>query len=165
MTAARAESEIREIYTRYRNGDGITDHELTRLVAVIRAAMPFLAASPAFSLVWREAVNDHEALEGFKRARSTHRREVSGEIALPPVQFIAILGRHIAVEPTQYRHHPGTETPHLFTFPLTGRSAAGHVVSFSINAADLRILMEQHGLLRMQSNEPGEITLYFADPR
>jgi hypothetical protein len=156
-----AEVEIRAIYTKYRNGDGITDTELATLLAAIGDALPFLAAAPAFSLVYREACTDREALEGFRRARG--RKTIGEVVELPPVQFMAILKRHIGVEPTKYRHHAGTETPHLFTFPLQGRGYAGQATSFSINFADMQILMEQHGLLRMQSNDPGEITLYFSE--
>lgn len=64
-----AEKKIQEIYTRYRSGDGITDTELDQLLQAIEAALPFLAASPAFGLVCREARLDQEALEGYKRAR------------------------------------------------------------------------------------------------
>lgn len=153
--------DIRAIYTKYTRGDWITDAELDQLLLAIEAALPYLEASPSFSLVCREALTDLRALSGYREARE--RREPR-DSALPPVQFIAIVKRHIGVQPIKYRHHPGTETPHLFTFPLTGRSSAGHtVMSFSINAADLRILMDAHGLLRMQSNDPGEITLYFSE--
>ena len=90
---------------------------------------------------------------------------------LPPVQFIGILDRHVGMDPIKYDHHIGTETPHLFTFHTEGW-LPGHGLppgkarrSFSINAADLKILMEVHGLLRIQSNTYGEITLYFAEPK
>jgi hypothetical protein len=62
----------------------------------------------------------------------------------------------------------------LFTFQIAGLQAFSRFKcgvsvsgwnriprSFSINAADLRVLMDQHGLLRVQSNEPNQITLYF----
>jgi len=77
--------------------------------------------------------------------------------------YSKILDRHIGIAPTRYRYLPDTEAPHLFTFPTTGRSRAGHAVSFSINSADLRVLLNQHKLMRIQSNDPGEITLYFAE--
>jgi hypothetical protein len=54
----------------------------------------------------------------------------------------------------EYSPLPGTESPHLFTYKSDLR--------FSIGIADLKMLIRQ-GLMRMQVNNPGHITLYFAD--
>jgi hypothetical protein len=43
------------------------------LLQAIREALPFLGSSPAFSLVYREARMDQDALEGFQRARLERR--------------------------------------------------------------------------------------------
>jgi hypothetical protein len=64
------DNKTRDAYDRYRSGDGITDEQLDLLLEAIEAALPFLSASPAFSLVHREALTDREALQGFKQARS-----------------------------------------------------------------------------------------------
>lgn len=68
-TTTRTPKMVQEIYTRYRNGDGITDDEITVLIESIEAALPFLGASSAFRLVYREAMTDREALQGFQAAR------------------------------------------------------------------------------------------------
>jgi len=78
-----AEQQIREIYKRYRDGNGITDTELEQLLDAIEGALPFLAASPAFSLVYREARTDRVALEGYRRARQ-ERRPPPVESGVPP---------------------------------------------------------------------------------
>ena len=87
-----------------------------------------------------------------------------------PEKFAAIFERHLGLTPVKYDHHRGTETPHLFTFytegveKVPGRpELVGVRRSFSIGAADLTVLMDQHKLLRMQSNEWGFITLYFGE--
>lgn len=92
---------------------------------------------------------------------------------LPPVHFIGILARHVGMDPIRYDYHPNTESPHLFTFHTEGLvpvprperpSQPKHMrKSFSINMADLRILMDEHKLMRIQSNAYGEITLYFGE--
>jgi len=71
LASREGKNSVRLAYTKYRNGDGVTDRELDQLLEAITLALPYLQASPAFSLVYREAVTDREALEGFKRARKS----------------------------------------------------------------------------------------------
>lgn len=64
---------VKDAYEAYRSGSGVTDAQLQMLLSAIRDALPFLGASPAFALVYREARMDQEALEGFQRARQERR--------------------------------------------------------------------------------------------
>lgn len=68
----------------------------------------------------------------------------------PPSQLIALVRRSFTGHPT-YKFYPGTEEPHLFTFP---------VASFSVNMTDLKILLRK-GMTRIQSNDSSKITVYF----
>jgi hypothetical protein len=81
-----------------------------------------------------------------------------------PAKLEAVIKEHVGLQPRRYVYHEGCDQPHLVTFPTEGRSYAGHPVSFYVGAADLRILLDLHKLGRIQSNEPGEITLYFGEP-
>ena len=80
-----------------------------------------------------------------------------------PETLDKVIREHVRVKPVRYVDYSdrGVEEAHLVTVPLHGRSYVGHMVSFSLNMADMRELMEDHGLTRIQSNEPGEVTLYF----
>jgi hypothetical protein len=61
--------EIRSAYGEMQIGNHITDEQIDLLSKTIGDAMPFLQASPAFSLVLREARTNLDTLERYKRAR------------------------------------------------------------------------------------------------
>jgi hypothetical protein len=52
----------------------------------------------------------------------------------------------------EYNYQIGTEAPHLFSYKSDTR--------FAVNMTDLKMLLRK-GLMRMQVNNPGHITLYF----
>ncbi len=74
----------------------------------------------------------------------------------PPARLLAIVRRSVTGGYPEYRHLAGAEDPHLFTFKAK--------MNFSVNVADLRTLI-RNGFSRIQVNDPGEITLYFTDPK
>jgi hypothetical protein len=71
-----------------------------------------------------------------------------------PKKLVALLKRTVSGTKPEYKHLPGTETPHLFTYPAN--------LKFSIMKPDIQTLLRQ-GLMRMQTNDINNITLYFAD--
>ena len=90
-------------------------------------------------------------LQRYKEAGGT----VPGSpIGYLPYHLVRLLKRTVDGKYQEYAHHPGTESPHLFTYPVNMR--------FSIGLADLKVLL-RNGLNRVQSNDPGKITLYFAE--
>lgn len=73
----------------------------------------------------------------------------------PPARLLALIRRTVSSSHPEYKLNTGlTESPHLFTVKCD--------THFSVGMADLKILL-RNGLMRIQVNEPGHITLYFAD--
>jgi hypothetical protein len=71
-----------------------------------------------------------------------------------PPRILALIRRTVSSSHPEYKHLPNTESPHLFTMKSD--------THFSVGVADMRILI-RNGLMRIQVNDPGKITLYFAD--
>lgn len=68
-----------------------------------------------------------------------------------PHQLLSVLKRVFPGIP-EYNTNLGTESPHLFSYKSDTR--------FAVNMTDLKMLL-RNGLMRMQVNNPGHITLYF----
>jgi hypothetical protein len=73
-----------------------------------------------------------------------------------PARLMAIVRRSVTGGYPEYRHLAGAEDPHLFTFKAS--------MKFAVNVADLKVLI-RNGFSRIQVNDPGQITLYFTDPK
>ncbi len=69
----------------------------------------------------------------------------------PPAKYVALLRRTMSGHP-EYGFLPNFEAPHMFTYKAA--------TNFSLGMADLKILLRA-GLMKIQVNEPGHITLYF----
>ena len=69
---------MKSAYEKFRRDDPITDQEIRDLLKAIKAAEPYLEASPIFDLMRVQAVHDRYALEGYQQARKEVRSGGAG---------------------------------------------------------------------------------------
>lgn len=77
VMTAYSKSHTAELYKRFLDGGYLSDEDLLLLTEAIERSLPFLAASPSFTLVYLEAKRNLEAMWGFKQARLEAPRMVS----------------------------------------------------------------------------------------
>lgn len=61
--------DLKGAWVKLRDGDAITDNELTAMIAQAEAAMPYLRSRPDYGLACKDTAVTLDSLKGYQTAR------------------------------------------------------------------------------------------------